>query len=76
MAVISRNVRKCPVCGSDAVLLDTIDDGIRKYFVYCLNVEHCGLTSGLCASPEAALSAWNAQESYAAKVHADRRDKA
>ncbi len=77
MAVISRDVRKCPVCGSEAALLDAFDDdGIRKYFVYCLNVEHCGLTSGMCESPEAALSAWNAQEAYAAKVHAERRDKA
>lgn len=76
VAVVSRNVRKCPVCGSEAVLLDAIDDGIRKYFVYCLNVERCGLGTVLCCSPEEAIKAWNAQEAYAAKVHAERRDKA
>lgn len=76
MAVVSRNVRKCPVCGSEAVLLDAIDDGIRKYFVYCLNVERCGLGTVMCRSPEEAIKAWNSQEAYAAKVHADRRDKA
>lgn len=76
MAVISRNVRKCPVCGSEAALLDVIDDGIRRYFVYCLNSERCGLGTSMCASPEEALQEWNNQQSYADKVHAERRDKA
>lgn len=76
MSVIQQGL-SCPVCGSNAALLDAFDDkGIRRYFVYCLNVERCGLGTGFCVTPEEALSQWNMQQFYADTVHAERRDKA
>lgn len=76
MSVVSRDVPSCPVCGSPAVLLDADDNGILKYFVYCLNTERCGLTSGMCVTPEEALKKWDKQKSYADFVHSDKKDRA
>lgn len=76
MSVISRDVPACPVCGSPAVLLDADDNGTCKYFVYCLNAERCGLTSGMCATPDDALVAWADQKSYAERVRAEKRNRA
>lgn len=76
MSVVSRNVPKCLLCGSDAVLLDTDVNGAKKYLIYCLNVEHCGLGTTFCNSPEDALKAWEMKKDYADKVRSERRERA
>lgn len=75
MSLISRNVSPCPLCGSEAVLLDTMQDGIRRYFVYCLNHEHCGLGTSFCATPEEALQEWKRQDDYARRVNDEKRNR-
>lgn len=76
MSVVKQGL-SCPVCGSKAVLLDMFDNaGVRRFFVYCLNVEHCGLGTDFCTSPEEALSHWKQQSVYADTLRRERRDKA
>lgn len=76
MSVITRNVPRCPVCGSEAALIDSVTDGVKLYTVICINVEHCGLGSGFCRTESEALENWDKQREYADTVRAERRDKA
>lgn len=71
MAIVSRDVPACPLCGSEAVLLKTDDN---RYFIYCLNSLHCGLGTDFCSSPEGALQSWEGQKEYAHDVINERRN--
>ena len=76
MSVISRDVPKCPLCGSEAVLVDCLSDGEKLYTVLCTNPEHCGLASGFHHSDTLALEAWEKRKAYAERVKAERRERA
>ena len=76
MAVISRDVPKCPLCGAPAVLVDCVSEGETVYTVICTNVEHCGLGSGFQRSDKSALEHWANQTKYAERVKAERRERA
>lgn len=76
MAVISRDVPKCPLCGAPAVLVDCDFEGEKLYTVMCTNPEQCGLGSGFHHSDKSALEAWEKRKDYAEKVKAERRERA
>lgn len=76
MAVISRDVPKCPLCGSPAVLVDCVSEGERLFTVICTNVQHCGLGSGFHKYDKSALEHWANRFDYAERIKAERRERA
>lgn len=76
MSLLTTEVRRCPVCGSTAALIDADTDEGHVYTVICLNVQHCGLGSGFCKSASEAIRKWENQLEYAKMVKAEIRDKA
>ena len=77
MSVVSRDCPKCPLCGSKAVMIDYEDENHNTaYTVICLNVERCGMSSGICHSQTEALQKWAEQKDYAERVKAERRTRA
>lgn len=78
MSVVSRDVHKCWLCNSEAVLVDMEDEltGAKRYRVLCTSPEFCGLATRSYATVEGALEAWENQKGYAERVKQERRDRA
>lgn len=76
MSVISRDVPNCPLCGYPAVMLDVNDDGVTKYFVYCLNFEKCGLATVPLEDTLTALKRWEEMKDYANEILREKQDNA
>lgn len=49
-------IKKCPMCGGEAITLNIDDYNIRKYRTVC---KECGTSTKICISVNESLRAWN-----------------
>ena len=57
------HVRRCPFCGSPAVLyVGENSYGVTLYRVYCDKVPECGASTGEFLELEQAVSSWNSRK--------------